>query len=94
MFLPKVVAALLDMCEGNSIRMGMLLLDREFYSAQIIDLLDSRGITWLMPAVKNDTIKEAVAKFKKGEREAVSVHSPSSGKISAEFTLIIKPTID
>ena len=94
MFPSEAVVALLDMCEGNDIRVGTLLLDREFYSAQIMDLLNSRSITWLMSAVKNDAIKETVARFERGERGAVSVHSISSGKIFAEFTLIIHPAID
>lgn len=94
MFPPEAVVALLYICEGNGIRMGTLLLAREFYSTQIMDMLDSRSIIQLMSVVKNDAIKEAAARFERGKRGAVSVHSISSGKISAEFTLMIQPTID
>ena len=59
-----------------------------------MDLLDARGVTWLMPAVKNKAIRKEMAKFERGERGAVSIHSISSGKISAEFTLIIRPARD
>ena len=44
-FPADAVAALLDMCENNGIRMRTLLLDREFYSAEIMNLLEKRGIT-------------------------------------------------
>ena len=74
--------------------MGTLLLDREFYSAGIMDLLEARDITWLMPAVKTDTVKRAIAELERGEREAVSTHCISSGYTRAEFTLIIRPAKD
>lgn len=38
------VSALLDICGGNGIMIRTLLLDREFYSTQMMDLLDARGI--------------------------------------------------
>ena len=90
----EMVAALLDMCHKNGIRVGTLLLDREFYSAEIMDLTDVRDTTWLMPAVKNKAVKKAIAEFERGQRGAVSVHSISSDSISAEFTLIIRPAIN
>ena len=94
MFPVQAVSALLDMCEENNIRVGTLLLDREFYSTKIMDLLEARDITWLMPAVKNDTVKDAIAEFEKGKRGAVSTHCISSGDTRAEFTLIIRPAKD
>lgn len=94
MFPVQAVAALLDMCRKNGIMVGTLLLDREFYATQVMDLLDSRGVTWLMPAVKTDTVKKAIAEFERGERGAVSIHSISSGDLRTEFTLIIRPAID
>ena len=47
-----------------------------------------------MPAVKNGAIKKEIAKFERGHRGAVSIHSIRSGRISAEFTLIIRPARD
>ena len=83
----EMVTALLDMCRKNGIRVGTLLLDREFYSTEIMNQLDARDITWLMPAVKNGAIKEEIAKFERGERGPVSIHSIRSSKILAEFTV-------
>ena len=59
-----------------------------------MDLLDTRGVTGLMPDVKNGATKEAISKFERGERGPVSLHSISSRRISAEFTLVIHTTID
>ena len=93
-FPADAVAALLDMCRNNGIQIRMLLLDREFYSAGIMNLLEGRGITWLMPAVKTDTVKRAISEFERGERGAVSTHSVGSGGLRAGFTLIIRPAED
>ena len=92
-FPADAVAALLDMCGNNGIQIRTLLLDREFYSAEIMSLLDERGINWLMPAVKTDTVKRAVSEFGVGKRGAVSVHSVGSG-LRAQFTLMIRPAED
>ena len=62
-FPADAVAALLDMCGNNGIQIRTLLLDREFYSDEIMNLLEWRGINWMMPAVKTDTIKRAVSEF-------------------------------
>ena len=93
-FPANAVAALLDMCRNNGIRVRTLLPDREFYSAVMMNLLDARGITWLMPAVKTDTVKTAIAEFGRGERGAVSAHAAGSGGPRAGFTLIIRPAED
>ena len=58
-----------------------------------MDLLDARDVTWLMPAVKNKAVKKAIFEFERGGG-AVSIHSIRSGRISAEFTLIIRPAVD
>lgn len=47
-----------------------------------------------MPAVKNDSIKRAIAELKEGRRGAILVHSISSGRLRTEFTLIIRPAKD
>ena len=52
-----------------------------------MSLLKRRSITWLMPTVKTDTVKNTISEFKKGERGTVSVHSVRYGKERDEFTL-------
>ena len=48
----------------------------------------------MTPTVKNDAIKKEIAKFERGERGLISIRSIRSGKISAEFTRIIRPAQD
>ena len=89
-FKVEMVSKLLDKCEENRVRINMLTLDREFYTREIMSLLNRREIQFLMPAVK-----KAIGEFKAGERKAVSRHTiTSSDRISAEFTLIIRKAKD
>ena len=94
-FKVEMVSKLLDKCEENRVRINMLTLDREFYTREIMSLLNRREIQFLMPAVKKDTVKKAIGEFKAGKRKAVSRHTiTSSDRISEEFTLIIRKAKD
>ncbi|NIP70973.1 MAG: hypothetical protein GTO04_17920 [Planctomycetales bacterium] len=50
--LEDVLARLLDRVEGAQIPVKMVLVDREFYAANVIALLQSRQIPFLMPAIR------------------------------------------
>ena len=94
-FKVEMVSKLLDKCEENRVRINMLTLDREFYTREVMGLLNRRGIQFLMPAVKRDAVKKAIGEFKAGKRKAVSRHTiTSSDRISEEFTLIIRKAKD
>ena len=43
-FPADAVAVLLDMCGHHGIRVRTLLLNRGFYSAEIMNLLEKRGV--------------------------------------------------
>ena len=75
-FKVEMVLKLLDKREENRVRINMLTLDREFYTREVMSLLNRREIQFLMPADK---------------RKAVSRHTiTSSDRVSEEFTLIIR----
>ncbi len=67
-----------------------LKIDREFFSVDIINMLEREGIPFMVPAIKTKGVKKAVEEFKDGRRKAVSRHSIDSGRDTAEFTLIIQ----
>ena len=75
------------------IRARLLLLDREFYSTEIIGLVSDMGHRFLMPAVKNAGVKRAILEHHAGKRDAVSRYTlrNSQGE-SAAFTLAITPS--
>ena len=90
--LPDAVSKLIDGCTEKSIRIGVLTVDREFFSTGVIGTLKSKNIQFLMPATQTKGIKKAIDEFKAGKRGAVSQHvltSSGADKRQEEFTLII-----
>ena len=90
--LPDTVSKLVDGCTEKGIRIGVLTVDREFFSTGVIDVLKSKNIQFLMPATQTKGVKKAIDEFKTGKRDAVSQHvltSSGAGKRREEFTLII-----
>lgn len=89
-FKTDVVSRLLDMCERNGVVLNLLTLDREFFTREIIQLLNGRGIRFLMPATKNKNVKKAIDQHEKGERGEVSYNLTTSDRQSEGYTLIIR----
>ena len=91
--LQDTVSKLIDGCTKKGIRIGMLIVDREFFSTGVIGALKSKNIQFLMPATQTKGIKKAISEFEAGKRDAVSQHvltSSVAGKEPGEeFTLII-----
>jgi hypothetical protein len=50
--LATVVAALLDQAQAAGVRIAWLMLDRAFYDAQVIRLLQQRGVPFALPAIR------------------------------------------
>lgn len=52
MRLTTIVAELLDQAREADLAVAYLLLDKGFYAAEVIDLLQRRGVAFILPAVK------------------------------------------
>ena len=90
--LQDTVSKLIDGCTKKGIRIGMLTVDREFFSTSVIGALRSKNVQFLMPATRTKGIKKTISEFEAGKRDAVSQHiltSSVAGKEPEEFTLII-----
>ena len=90
--LSDTVSKLIDGCTKKGIRIGVLTVDREFFSTGVIGTLRSKNIQFLMPATQTKGIKKATSEFEAGKRGAVSQHvltSSGADKRREEFTLII-----
>ena len=55
----------------NSPRPSVLLMDRGFFKTEIIKLLESMGINFIMPAVRNERIKRMLNEYAKGNIPSV-----------------------
>ena len=90
--LSDTVSKLIDGCTKKGIRIGVLTVDREFFSMAVIGALRSKNVQFLMPATQTKGIKKATSEFEAGKRDAVSQHiltSSDAGKEPEKFTLII-----
>ena len=90
--LQDTVSKLIDGCTKKGIRIGMLTVDREFFSTGVIGTLRSKNVQFLMPATRTKGIKKATSEFKAGKTDAVLQHVLTSSvacKEPEKFTLII-----
>ena len=86
----QIVSELVENCRKMRINIRSLLMDREFFAVDIMNMLDKAGISFTVPAIKTPNIKQAIKEFKEGSRDAVSrCYITSSDGTIAEFTLII-----
>ena len=65
-------------CRDISVR--LLLLDRGFYSAAVMQMADRMHAVFIMPVPKQAPIRRAIAEFKRGKRGAVSKHTLNAKK--------------
>ena len=63
-----LVARLLDKCRRNGVRISLLTLDREFYTREVMKLLNDRDIRFLMPATRTGSVVEAIREHRAGLR--------------------------
>lgn len=58
MRLTTIVGGLLRQAEEAGLTVAYLLLDKGFYAAEVIDLLQRRGVAFILPAVKKKSTKD------------------------------------
>ncbi len=77
---------------NNGIKIKLLLVDREFFTAGIISEIKQRNLKFLMPAKKNSRIKDAILQYVNGDRKSISPYTikSSSGHVES-FNLVILP---
>ena len=91
----KFVRKLLRDGAKNSIKVGLVLLDREFFSVGVIHQLKQKQLKFLMPAVKTPGIKKAILQHVDGNRKSVSEYRIHSGSGHIEsFNLVIMPSLN
>ncbi len=77
---------------NNGIKIGLVLVDREFFTAGVISEIKQMKLKFLMPAKKTARVKDAIIEFVNGDRESISPYTitSASGHIES-FTLVILP---
>jgi len=62
----------------NSPKPSVLMMDRGFFKTEIIKLLESMGINFIMPAVRNERIKSMLDEHAKGNISSVTEYEMGS----------------
>ena len=79
-----------DACLEKKVRIGVAMLDREFFSTDVIRTLDGMGTRYLMPCINTPNVTRAIEEFACGRRLAVSGFRIAKSKHDhAEYTMII-----
>ena len=87
----EFIREFVHMLTQNAIKTHLLLLDREFYAVDVMNMLQELGREFLMPAKKNATIKKAIREYHEKKRKAVSrITMKNKLGISFTYTLIIR----
>ena len=68
----EALAGLLGICAGHGLRIGVLTLDRGFYSTAVVSCLQKADLRWIMPCPNTPHVKDALSEFDSGDREKVS----------------------
>ena len=78
------------MCKRTGAKIGTVMLDREFFSTDVIRALEDLGVDYLIPCVNTANAVRAIEEFSRGERPAVSVFRIAKSKNDyVEYTMHI-----
>jgi hypothetical protein len=88
---PDLVEKLVKGARNQGIKLGLLLMDREFFSTLVIARLNRLRQVFLMPCKKTAGIKKAILEYVSGNREYISRYTMASGTEKVSFTLVILP---
>ena len=70
----------ISMCRRTGAKIGTVMLDREFFSTDVIRVLEDLGVDYLIPCVNTAGVVRAIEEFSRGERPAVSVFRIAKSK--------------
>lgn len=86
----KLIRTLLNRAKQLRVNVGCVLLDKGFYSEQVINNLDDMGLLWLMPQPKNPRSKKAM----RSEKEIVCIEYAMGREKQTAYTLLAGPSRD
>lgn len=86
----KHVEALIRACQERGIRIGKIMMDREFFDTRIVNVANAANVTYLMPCRDTAYVLNAKREFLAGKRGRVSEGVITRDRdTSATYTLII-----
>lgn len=86
-----VVKTLLEKAKERGVHVKLVLLDRGFFSAQVINLLKKLQVHFVMPVVKYQTVKEAISAHHDSTAACVVRFTLGEDEKAAHFNLAVYP---
>ncbi len=83
----QVVEKLLFEAKARGVHISIVLLDRAFFTVDVITMLKSLGVYFIIPAVKNGTVKEAMMNY--DQKQRAKRFTLGNKRKSVSFTLYI-----
>lgn len=84
------VRKIINCAQNTRVNIGIVMLDREFFTSKVIYTLHEMGMTYLIPCKNTDVTIDAIAAYATGDRQRISecVITGSEGK-AVPYTIII-----
>ena len=83
----QVVEKLICEARARSIHISIVLLDRAFFTVDVIETLKRLGVYFIIPAVKHDTVKEAMQNY--DEKQPAKRFTLGNKQCSVTFNLYL-----
>ena len=87
--MPDMVRGIVDMCRDAGACINTVLLDREFFSTGVLEVLDELNVTYLMPCTNTKGVINALNEFAAGKRQKVSENYLKGSGRCIPYTIII-----
>ena len=86
-----IVPKLIHICRRARVEIGMVMMDREFFTAQVIKYMNEDDVPFLIPCKDTDTTVDALREYAGGARKRVSELTirGSGGTYESAYTAII-----
>ena len=87
--MPDMVRDIVNMCRDAGARINTVLLDREFFSTGVLEVLDELNVTYLMPCTNTKGVVSALNEFAAGKRQKISENYLKGSGRCIPYTIII-----
>ncbi len=87
----EAVEKLLSEAKARGVHIGLVLLDRAFFTIDVITTLKRLGLRFIIPAVKNDKVKEAIRSYDKAEPVKRFILGDRKNNVSFNLAIYQRP---
>ena len=90
----KLIDRLLTEAKRMHIRINLVLLDRSFFTQQVVKIMDKHRLRFLFPVIKNKLVKKMIADAHKSKNYVHKYKFTNGKKPTASFTIFFMLDLD